>query len=115
MRSPHPARSTERCPSPVKGRSAKPQHSARTESGVQIPLSPPKLLKNYQRALCAFFRGLFQYGLLHLGQTLGSPTVVLRGIHSWGQRIHLYPFCLIVTSAMKKIIYQYRIYCQVFP
>ena len=37
---------------------------------------------NYTRC----FRGLFQYGLLHFGQTRGSPTVPLRGTHSCLQR-----------------------------
>lgn len=84
----------ESCLSPVRGRSAKPQHCACTQSQVQILHSPPKLVKelNY-RALCAFLRALFQYGLLHLGHTLGSPIVDFRGTHAWRQRVHLYPFC----------------------
>jgi hypothetical protein len=86
MRSPHPAPSTERCLNPVKGRSAKPQHCARTQLGVRVPLSPPNLLKSNYRAI---LRGLFQYGLLHFGQTLGSPAVPFRGTQEWEQRLHL--------------------------
>ena len=47
-----------------------------------------------------FLRGLFQYGDSHLGQTLGSPTVLFLGTYSWGQRPHLYPSCLRTTIAM---------------
>ncbi|SPF44659.1 hypothetical protein SBA1_550024 [Candidatus Sulfotelmatobacter kueseliae] len=68
--------------------------------------------QNYS-ALRLYFRGLFQYGDLHEGQTLGSPTVFFRGIHSWEQRLHLYPFCLTVTIAMNGIIYSPVIDCQV--
>jgi hypothetical protein len=35
--------------------------------------------------------GLFQYGLLHLGQIIGSPSVVERGIQICPHRSHLYP------------------------
>lgn len=45
------------------------------------------------------FRGLFQYGDLHFGHTLGvSP--LLRGTHSCPHRSHLYP--LNNTLAMNK-------------
>jgi hypothetical protein len=85
------------------------------DSGVQIPLPPPKLLSKIEPARVArlspllgyckgfrtIFLGLFQYGDLHFGHTLGSPLVLLRGIHSWGQRVHLYPFALIVTIAIQ--------------
>src|ERR1700686_3501784 len=44
------------------------------------------------RALSLYFLGRFQYGDLQAGHTPGSPTVLLRGSHSWEQRLHLYPF-----------------------
>jgi len=34
------------------------------------------------------WRGLFQYGFLHFGQTLGFPSVFSRGTHSCPQRSH---------------------------
>lgn len=63
--------------------------------GKGIP--PPLYCKGFR----TIFLGLFQYGDLHFGHTLGSPLVLLRGIHSWGQRVHLYPFALIVTIAIQ--------------
>src|SRR5580704_8717360 len=72
---------------------------------------PPNSREPLYTAFRLFFLGLFQYGDLHLGQTLGSPTVLSRGTHSCSQRPHLYPFCLIVTNPML-VYYQISIDCQ---
>jgi hypothetical protein len=37
------------------------------------------------------WRGLFQYGFLHFGQTRGSPSVLSRGTHSCPQRSQRQP------------------------
>jgi hypothetical protein len=93
-------------------RSAKPSDGAHTP-WVRPPTSPPNVLKNHDyKLLSLYLRRLFQYGLLHFGQTLGSPTVLSRGFHPWRQRLHLYPFCLSVTSPIIGILYSIVIHCQ---
>src|SRR5207248_931131 len=59
--------------------------------GGSTPSLSAKLLKERYEALRLYLRALFQYGLLQLGQTLGSPTVLVRGFQEWEQRLHLYP------------------------
>lgn len=44
---------------------------------------------------CYFFLGLFQYGDLHLGHTIGSSEFL--GTHSWLHRSHLKPSTVSLT------------------
>jgi hypothetical protein len=54
------------------------------------------------------FLGVFQYGLLHFGQTVGSRSEL--GIHSWLQRSQRYPITVMGTRAIFS-----STYAQVYP
>lgn len=57
-----------------------------------------------------FFFGMFQYGLLHLGQIIGSSFILTRGIHSCLHRSHLNPGTLTIILAIlsKKVYVLYK-------
>ena len=57
------------------------------------------------------FLGMFQYGVLHLGQTLGSWSW-FRGIHSCWHRSHLYPsmVSLILPISSWRLRFEYIIF-----
>ena len=78
----------ERSPSPVDAVTvvyeAKTRCRCHRESGVNRTVTPNCFCS--RAYFTAILRGLFQYGLLHFGQTFGSPLVLLRGSHSCSQR-----------------------------
>ena len=57
-----------------------------------------------------FFLGIFQYGLLHVGQMIGSSFIFTLGIHSCLHRSHLNPGTLTVILAIviKKVYLLYK-------